>query len=247
MTDACLPDVASRLEAEVAALRARGGSPKEIARALGVRPSVVVPVLRRLAALQAAGEAADQAAGRSLPALVSCKVNQGWADELDVLGDPGWPRGAGSNGSAGLATVLVARRAQGMRVSVCIYLLDTHCLGVKSVIGPRTMTRDQLARLSRQSFEPYGAPPLDAPIELARHLVLGAVAFARRLGFEPPDDYPPCVGHLGTLEGEPAIRFGRHGTPFYVQGPYDDPARVLRTLDRTVGPDRYHFLLAAPA
>ena len=232
-----------KLETEVAALRTGGGSPKEIARALGVRPSVVVPVLRRLAALQAA----DQAAGRSLPALVRCQVNQGWADELDVPGDPGWPRGAGSNGSAGLATVLVARAARGMRVSVCIYLLDTHCLGVKSVIGPRTMSRDQLARLSRQSFAPYGAPPLDAPIELARHLVLGAVAFARRLGFEPPDDYPPCVGHLGTFEGEPAIVFGRHGTPFYVQGPYDDPRRVLRTLDQAVGPGGYRFLLTVPA
>jgi hypothetical protein len=32
-----------------------------------------------------------------------------------------------------------------------------------------------------------------------------------------------------------------NGKPYFQQGPYDNPTRIMRTLDRTVGPGNYHF------
>ncbi len=67
---------------------------------------------------------------------------------------------------------------------------------------------------------------------------------------EPTPDISACAGHLGEwTEGEEsAIRFGDRGRgkPVYVAGPYDDVANVLRTLDRSVGPDGY-FVAPVPA
>lgn len=88
---------------------------------------------------------------------------------------------------------------------------------------------------------------MPAPIDLSRHLVWGAVEYARGLGFDPHPDLRPAAGHLGSLDEPCAIGFGRDGKPFYLQSPYDDANRILRTLDRTTGRDNYHFLTGVDA
>jgi hypothetical protein len=90
---------------------------------------------------------------------------------------------------------------------------------VKNVIGPLAMDRRKLPGLVFQTFSSYDTAPLAAPVDLARHLVFGAVEYARGLGFEPCDDFGACAGHLGTWSGPSLINFGREGRPFYIQGP----------------------------
>jgi hypothetical protein len=218
-------------------LRARGCAPKVIARKLGLPLAEVVPLVRALAA------AAESAPAE--PELLDCWVSRGWSDDLIVPPRPDWPDAEAPAGTTGLAGVLVARRAPRRRVSVCGYLVDTHCLGVKNALGPDVLDEHRLPGFTRRFFDAFQAPPLPAPLELAQHLVLGAEQFARELGFEPHPDFGPARGHLGEWAGPSAITFGRQGTPFYVDGPDDDAWAVLRTLDRTVGKGNYHYLVAA--
>jgi hypothetical protein len=82
-------------------------------------------------------------------------------------------------------------------------------------------------------------------VELARHLVFGAVAYARSLGFAPAPGFEATTGQLGPWAGPSAIGFGRDGKPFFVQGPRDNAAAILKTLERSVGPDNFHFLVSA--
>ena len=81
----------SELLERVRELRERGRTPKEIARALGLPPSVVTPLIREVAA--------------SLPqkesALVTCLVSAGWAAGLTVKGHDNWP-GVTDSGGSGL-------------------------------------------------------------------------------------------------------------------------------------------------
>jgi len=120
--------------------------------------------------------------------VVGCWVSAGWSSGLAVAEGQDWRdcEGPGSDRS-GLAGVVVARerRRHGATVSVCGYLVDTYCLGVKDALGPRVMDRHELRRFVGYFFEPFDGGPLDAPIELARNLVWGAVEYARGLGFEP--------------------------------------------------------------
>ena len=214
---------------EVRRLRATGASPKEIARALGVRPAAVAPLVRRVAA-----ETPVPPPERG--EVVGCWVSPAWSRELLVEGRHGWDDvDLGPEGPAGIALVLVARAARGDEVSVAGFLVDTFCLGVKGTIGPQRMRRRDLPAFVRTYFRAFPSPPLRAPLDLAQHLVLGAVAFAAGLGLDPHPDFAAVREHLGELREPCAIRFGRHGRPLYVSGPFDDPPAIMRTLEASVG------------
>jgi len=215
---------------EVRRMRAAGAPPKAIARALGVRPAAVAPLVRRVAAEASAELPIEEAE------VVGCWVSPAWSRELLVQRRDGWiDVDLGPAGPAGLALVLVARGGRHDRVSVCGYLVDTFCLGVKNVIGPEPMRKRDLPLFVRTYFTAFPAPALRAPIDLAQHLVHGAVAYAAGLGFEPHPDFAAARGHLGELSGSCAIAFGREGRPLYVAGPHDDPIAVMETLQATVG------------
>jgi hypothetical protein len=226
------------LLAQVRALRATGRSPKQIARALGVPPAAVAPLVKAIAAADQAGAAERK--------LLGCWVSPGWSQGLTVQGHPEWPDvDAADAGAQGLVSVLVTRQERYGRVRVCGWLVDVWCLGVKDVVGPRVMDERRAAEFARSYFAAYQAQPLQAPVELARHLVFGAVAYARSLGFQPAPGFEATAGQLGPWASPSAIGFGRNGQPFFVQGPHDNAAAILETLERSVGWDNFHFLARA--
>lgn len=241
MTSDVMPD--DDLLGQVRDLRTAGRSPKQIARALGVRPATVAPLVR---------EAAQQAATDSEPALVGCWVSPGWSQGLSIDGHEDWP-GADEPDEpdaacSGLVGVTVARRHRPHRVAVCGYLIDVYCLGVKNALGPRVMNDRDLPSFLGEFFAAFAEvePPLTAPLELARHLVWGAADYADRLGFRPAPDFAPTAGHLGAWQETSDITFGYGGVPFYIQGPYDDdPDAVLRTLTESVGDGNFQFIVSA--
>jgi hypothetical protein len=218
-------------------LRAAGRTPKQIARALGVRPATIAPLVRTLAQ--------QDAATRQEPAVIGCWVSPGWSTALTIDKHEDWPDVAiPDGGPEGVACVVVARRHRRQQVSVCGYLVDVYCLGVKNALGPQIMNERDLPAFLHRFFTPFDkvSPPLAAPLELARHLVWGAVDYAGQLGFEPAPDFELAAGHLGPWQETSAITFGRHGVPFYVSGPFDNPARVVRALTSSVGEGNFHFI-----
>ena len=225
------------LEQSVRRLRADGSAPKEIARALGVRPAVVAPLVRMIAA--------ERTAVGTDPELAGCWVSPGWRAGLTVTGHPEWPDGETVDPeTGGLVGVLVAREDRNQKVSVCGYLVDVYCLGVKNVLGPDRMRCSELPSFQRLYFRAWMSGGMPAPIQLARELVLGAVEYAHTLGFAPHSDFEAARGLLGVWEGPGAIRFGCDGKPTFNPGPYDDPAYVLRTLEESVGAENFHFTVS---
>jgi hypothetical protein len=220
----------------VRTLRGQGRSPKEIARALSLSPATVAPLVRALAA--------QEEPGAREPVIAGCWVSPGWATGLAVHGQPEWPGidGPGDPDRSGLVTVLVARERGGSKVAACGYLVDVYCLGVKNAFGPHALDRRKLPEFVHQYFRSYDAPPLAAPVELARHLVFGAVAYARDLGFDPAPGFEAAAGQLGRWEGPSAISFGRDGKPLFILGPQDNAVVVVKTLERSAGQGNFDFL-----
>ncbi len=224
---------------QVRALRTKGLNPKQVARALGVPSAVAARAIRAIAAADAA--TLPDPAGRELR---QCWVNAGWSAGLTVDGHPEWRDDfEPERGQSGLVAVLIAREAGRSRLSVCGYLVDVYCLGVKNVVGPLAMNAGQCAEFTRQFFGAFDEPPIAAPLELAQNLVFGAVDFARSLGLEPADGFGEVKDHLGSWSGTSSIGFGLHGKPYYVSGPYDDANRIVRQLHSAVGRDKFEYLV----
>src|SRR5664280_273411 len=187
---------------QVRELRGRGLSAKQIARELGMRPAEVAPLVR-----QVAGSVRAAAPARPLPEpgerdLVGCWINPGWSAGLGLADVPDWaagdPEGSHDGLGGGLVGVLVARAERSSRVTVCGYLVDVYCLGVKNTIGPQTMSSSAVTSYGRRYFSAFDCTPRSAPIELAQHLVHGAVAYARALGFEPHSEFADTAPYLGA-------------------------------------------------
>ena len=71
------------------------------------------------------------------------------------------------------------------------------------------------------------------------------------LGFSPGADYKKAsrvFGGITTADCDEEFVFGKDGKPFYIQGPWESPARaerILRALEARCGEDGYHYIVAA--
>jgi len=232
--------LSSELAERVTELRQKGRTPKEIARALGLKPADVMPIIKTIAA---------QAPRREAP-VAGCWVTEHWSDKLGVTGHADWP-GTSSPGSesgeSGLVGVLVARDT-GSTVLACGFLVDVFCLGVKNTNGPKTMDRRKLPDFIRTFFSAWSyRPPVPAPLEMARQIVFGAVDYARSLGFEPHPDFARGAALLGDwVEGSSDVTFGQDGKPFYINGPRDDTYGTMAKLRQMVGDGNFDYLVQLP-
>jgi hypothetical protein len=180
---------------------------------------------------------AVQSAVATPPPLLGCWINTGWSRGLSV--DPvqrGEDRVPAQDEAGGLVSVLVARWHRFDKVSMCGFLTDVYCLGVKNVLGPDITDELALRRFVPTYYTAFPHGWHSAPVELAQHLVFGAVAYARGLGFQPHPGFADAADHLGGWEKPSAITFGKNGKPFYISGPHDDPRKVIKTLEHVVGP-----------
>ena len=139
-------------------------------------------------------------------------------------------------------------RADG-RVQAGFFLLDLFCLGVKDAgFHQFNSIADYQESLVDRLF-PDGNSVRMTP-EAARKLTEDAVSYARGLGFSPGADYKKAsrvFGGITTANCDDQFVFGKDGKPFYIQGPWDSPARVeriLRALEARCGEGGYHYIIA---
>ncbi|MGX1886473.1 hypothetical protein [Streptomyces sp. NPDC055287] len=169
---------------------------------------------------------------------------------MDLESAPQWkgldPGASDAEEVRGLVTILVAADStRSAKAQVAGFLLDVWCLGVKNALPPEPMTPSRLAAHRHAYFSAFEGH-VQVPAELARALVFGAAAYAHELGFTPDTDFAAAAAVLGESAGPCPVRFGRDGKPFYVNGPYDDPEAIVRTLRRTVGDDGFHYAVGFP-
>lgn len=237
-SDMAIDTVNSSLLEQVRQLRSHGSSPKQVARALHLPPAKVRPLIRAVAEEdQARAAEADPTEAE----VLGCWLSPGWSTGLRVRGHKDWPdTDFADDGRSGAVLALVARQGNGRKATVCSFMVDVYCLGVKDAFGPRTVPESELLNYRRMIFGVFPEPPVEVPLEAVRHLVFGGVDYARRLGFEPHDDFAAAAAYLGEWNGEADIEFGRDGKPLYIQGPRDNVGHVMATLTQSVGTENVH-------
>jgi hypothetical protein len=215
-------------EQEIINLRDRQLTPKQIARKLGLKTSEVTTFLRTQAEQTALASAEK---GELLP-VAQCLVDVDFAKAL--------LRNETSE-AGGLGLVMVTRSKGYNRFVAATYLIDYWCLGLKDTIPPRNCNDSQYKNLIENSYSPFLGYE-EISLEQAQALVWGAIAYAKKLGFEPHRDFEQSKAHLGELTSEISLKFGHNGKPCYVEGPYDNTTKIINTLRKSVGDGNFDFL-----
>ncbi len=221
------------LETQILKLYALNYPPGPIARHLGLRVADVQAVLGAdndtTAALQATPE--DDKPAIWCFANVNCTRHLLAAEPVAELG------------SSNLGLVLVMRASDRLHLTVCTYLVDYLCLGVKDSFGPRRLARCDRPDFLEQAFSSFPDGYEAIAWRQAQAIVLGAVHYARQLGFAPCESFAETRSHLGDWDSRLQLPFGYQGKPFYINGPYDRPRQVLRTLEQRVGRGNFDYIL----
>jgi len=159
--------------------------------------------------------------------LHECLINPSWRD-------------------SGMATILISRRQDDGDFLFGLFLVDVLCLGLKDTFcnagfSPYRYRSEVVAKV-------FDETPVQCPPALAHQIIYGAIAFARRFGFEPQRDFALSQHILdppGRWEPCEDVEFGRDGKPFYIQGPHDNVERIMRKLEATAGPGNYNYAFEA--
>ena len=146
----------------------------------------------------------------------------------------------------GLVEILLARRQPDDDICFGVYLVDKHCLGLKNTFANAGFSRTRYenevrSRIFRETV------PVSCPIELAHQMIYASIEYAAQFGFEPNKDFALSqflLAPRGELEEPYHLKFGKDGKPFYIAGPHDNAARILKQLDKTAGPGNYDYLVA---
>lgn len=145
--------------------------------------------------------------------------------------------------SAGIGSLVIARRGLGGRCIVGGYLVDVFCMGVKDAFWREMSEHDYETLLSKLRVS--GGPQRAITPERFAKLVYCAVDYAQSLGISPHADFH-TARHL--MDGiDPSLcadefEFGKDGKPCYIAGPHDSPS-VARMLAERVDASGGHFVI----
>src|SRR5947208_11459891 len=149
----------------------------------------------------------------------------------------------------GLVEILLARRQPDGDICFGSYLIDKYCLGLKNTFANANFSRTRYQN-EVQSRMAQRLPMQECPPELAHQMIYASIDYAAQFGFTPEKDFALSqyiLAPRGELEEPYQLTFGRDGKPFFVSGPRDNAARIVKQLEKTAGPGNYDYLVALDA
>ncbi len=227
-------------EQEILSLRVRNLTAKQIARKLGLKVSDVSQLIKT----DAEQTTTERESKGELAPVAQCLINYNCAKRL-LEGISEDSSEVARDEAGGLGLVTVARSTGYDRFIVCTYLIDYWCLGLKDTIEPRKFNGVKYKKFIAASYMGFAEGYQEISLEQAQTIVYGAINYGAEFGFKPHRDFEKTKAHLGDWHGQPQLKFGYKGKPFYVSGPYDDAYKILKTLREKVGEGNFKYLIGA--
>lgn len=163
---------------------------------------------------------------RNLP-ISQCYINDDWKE-------------------GGLASICIVREHASGNISMCMYMVDIFCLGVKDTFFQYNISTYELEEyLDRMRND---LDLISIPYDLAHNIIFAAEEFAEEYGIKPHKDFTLTTRFFLEEDDEniPLIEIecGRDGKPFYINNGYENKVReaqILNLLNKTAGEGNYHF------
>ena len=219
-------------EAEVLRLRSAKVGTKQIAHKLKLRPAEVTAVIQANAATLLLPLYECRINHTAYQRLLAANTRQNHQDDGDEVG--------------GLAQVIVARQ-DGPKYLVGSYLVNSWGLGLKDLVPPRTMGNREYQIFQDEGMTAFEEAFNPITLDQARAIIFGAIDYAQNLGLTPTNSFNRRAQmHLGDRpETLIPIEFGKAGQPYFICGPYDNPEKIISTLETNVGEGNFHYVMPA--
>ncbi|MBW4512948.1 MAG: DNA-binding response regulator, partial [Scytonematopsis contorta HA4267-MV1] len=197
-----MANVTTEQQQEIVELRALHLTPKQITRKLGLKVSDVNTAIQH----QAEETVLHRKATGELDPVYQCLATNNLIRALPDTSELAELKNVtnvyDSDYVQGLGLVVIAREGKYNELSICSYLLDFWCLGVKDSIPPRKINRVKYKEFVEKSFDAFPEPPQEIPISVAQGMIYSALEYADKLGFQPHRDFAESRLHLGDWNGE---------------------------------------------
>ncbi|MDI6793048.1 MAG: hypothetical protein QME81_09305 [bacterium] len=164
--------------------------------------------------------------------VYECLINSDWQRETEH----------------GLVRILLSREQPNGNIVFATYLVDIYCLGLKNTFYNADFTLSRYKTELKSQFFP-DCTPIDCHPQLANKIILGAIEYARKLGFKPNKDFQAAkylLEETSEAMEEFDVTFGKDGKPFYIAGPHDNQQKIIRTLMERLGPGNFHYFVPVP-
>lgn len=136
--------------------------------------------------------------------------------------------------TAGIGTLVLARKAAEGELVYGVYLVDVYCLGVKNTFwmtGSPGQFRELLQKVEiSETLLPISPACLVKVVE-------GGVAYAKALGFPPHPDYRHAALLFKGIEPSACAEeysYGKDGKPFYCRGPNETIPQAKAIAQRVI-------------
>ena len=146
-----------------------------------------------------------------------------------------------------MTTVLVARNHTNGNITVCSYLVDLFCLGVKDSMYLFNVPVHEYEEFKERVNREMEMTEVD--YTLAHNIVYAGVEFAEEFGFKPHKDYESVTKFMLEEDTEDIelieIECGNDGKPLYMRGPFEDDAkakRIIAQLEKNAGSGNYEYI-----
>lgn len=158
--------------------------------------------------------------------VFECLINPDWQEE-------------------GLARILLSRKQPNGKLVFGTFLVDLFCLGLKNTFCNADFSLDEYESSLKTKMYQDTSPITCHPL-LASEIIFGAIEYARRLGFEPQQDFALSRFLLEEPSGKAPVfnvKFGKDGKPFYIAGPDDNIDYTVKKLSKSAGEGNFHFIV----
>ena len=158
-----------------------------------------------------------------------------------------WISADWQNETPGLVEIIVTRQQPDGMLCFGMYLVDKLCLGLKNTFARANFTPARYQQEIQTIFR--DRKPKACPPELAYQMIYEAIDYAAQFGFAPQKDFELTQSMLaprGEFNASYKLKFGKGGKPLFIAGPHDNVTAILKQLEKTAGPDNYHYVVMAP-
>lgn len=150
---------------------------------------------------------------------------------------------------AGFANLVIARSHTNGNITVCFYLIDLFCLGVKDTHYKFNISKgeyqDIISSANTMDFIPIS-------YTLAHNIIYAGIEYAEEFGFKPHKDFTSITRFMLEEDTEDVelieIECGKGGKPLYVSGPFDDELKinaVIKQLEKNAGVGNFDYITSS--